>query len=135
MVPLGSSTVAWAKGPADERTFRAVVRRARQFWQSTILASVCPLQWDFDPDNVECSFTESSRDTRHPAGSARMGEDGRTSVVGRDLRCHAVPNVVVASAAVFPSSGSANPSLTIMQLAMLAADSVLTWRGGRVRAS
>lgn len=117
--------LAWEKSPADERTFRAVVRRAQRFWRSTILEAACPVAWDRDPDDACCTFAQGSRDTRHPAGSARMGHHRRTSVVGRDLRCHAVPNLLVASAAVFPSSGSANPTLTIMQLALLAADGVL----------
>jgi choline dehydrogenase-like flavoprotein len=64
-------------------------------------------------------------DTRHPAGTARMGADPRTSVVNPRLACHAVPNIFVASAAVFPSSGSANPTLTIMQIAFRAAESVM----------
>ena len=54
-----------------------------------------------------------------------MGADPRTSVVNPRLACHAIPNVLVASAAVFPSSGSANPTLTIMQIAFRAAESVM----------
>ena len=54
-----------------------------------------------------------------------MGADPRTSVVNPRLACHAVPNIFVASAAVFPSSGSANPTLTIMQIAFRAAESVI----------
>ena len=54
-----------------------------------------------------------------------MGADPRTSVVNPRLACHAVPNIFVASAAVFPSSGSANPTLTIMQIACRAAESVM----------
>ena len=53
-----------------------------------------------------------------------MGVDPRTSVVNPRLACHAVANVFVASAAAFPSSGSANPTLTIMQIAFRAAESV-----------
>lgn len=115
----------WVKSARDEQTFRAVVGRARHLWRSTILSSVSPLDWNLDPDDPDCSFTDVSRDTRHPAGTTRMGVDGKSSVVGRDLRCHSILNVLVASAAAFPSSGSANPSLTIMQLALHAADSVL----------
>ena len=54
-----------------------------------------------------------------------MGVNPRTSVVNSLLACHAVPNLFVASAAVFPSSGSANPTLTIMQIACRAAESVM----------
>ena len=54
-----------------------------------------------------------------------MGVDPRTSVVNPRLACHAIPNIFLASAAVFSSSGSANPTLTIMQIACRAAESVM----------
>jgi choline dehydrogenase-like flavoprotein len=54
-----------------------------------------------------------------------MGVDPRTSVVNPRLGCHAIPNVFVASAAAFPSSGSANPTLTIMEIAFRAAESAI----------
>jgi choline dehydrogenase-like flavoprotein len=81
-----------------------------------------PIAWSIDPD--EDDLIEQTVDTRHPAGTARMGVDPSTSVVNARLACHAVPNMFVASAAVFPSSGSANPTLTIMQIACRAAESV-----------
>jgi choline dehydrogenase-like flavoprotein len=42
------------------------------------------------------------------------------------LRVHRIANLSVASASVFPSSGSANPTFTIMHLAMRAADALVT---------
>jgi choline dehydrogenase-like flavoprotein len=54
-----------------------------------------------------------------------MGLTPSASVVGPDLRCHAIPNVAVASASVFPTSGSANPTFTIMKMALWLADSYL----------
>ncbi len=45
----------------------------------------------------------------------------RPSVVDATLRTHEVENILVASASVFPTAGSANPTCTILQLAMYAA--------------
>ena len=115
----------WKKTETDEHTFRSVLRRARQFWGGTVLDKACPVDWDFDPDDDNLSLCQVARDTRHPAGSARMGVDRKRSVVDRGLRCHTIPNLLVASAAVFPSSGSANPTLTVMQLASIAAESAM----------
>ena len=53
----------------------------------------------------------------HHMGGTRMGDDPRTSVVDADCRLHASPNLYVASSAVFPTSGWANPTVTIMALA------------------
>jgi choline dehydrogenase-like flavoprotein len=116
----------WRKTAADKHTFRSVLLRARRYWQSTFLHATSPIAWSVDPDQDD--LIEQAIDTRHPAGTARMGADPRTSVVNANLACHAVPNVFVASAAAFPSSGSANPTLTILQIAFRAAESVMAFR-------
>jgi choline dehydrogenase-like flavoprotein len=115
--------VDWRKTPFDLHTLSAVIRRARRYWQATTLKETSPIDWIVDPERDD--LLALAIDTCHPAGSARMGLDPQTSVVGPSLACHGVPNVFVASAATFPSSGSANPTLTILQLACRAAESVM----------
>lgn len=56
-------------------------------------------------------------DTAHLMGGCRMGDDPETSVVDKDCRTHDVPNLFICSAAVFPTSGGANPTNTVMALA------------------
>jgi len=114
--------VDWRRTSLDKHTLRSLLLRARRFWSSTLLDATSPIAWSAKPDADD--LIERATDTRHPAGTARMGVDPRTSVVNPSLACHAVPNIFVASAAVFPSSGSANPTLTIMQIACRAAESV-----------
>jgi len=53
----------------------------------------------------------------HQIGTVRMGTDRHTGIVDRNLRSFDVSNLYVASSAVFPSSGQANPTLTIVALA------------------
>jgi choline dehydrogenase-like flavoprotein len=62
--------------------------------------------------------------TAHVLGTARMGDDPHTSVTDAYGRLHDVPNLVVADGSVFASSGGANPTLTIMALALRAARAV-----------
>jgi choline dehydrogenase-like flavoprotein len=62
-----------------------------------------------------------AQDYAHPSGTTRMGTERSSSVVGADLVCHHVPNLSVVSASCFPSTGSANPTLTVMLLAWRAA--------------
>src|SRR5690606_4361040 len=64
-------------------------------------------------------------DTAHLLGGCRMGDDPETSVVDADCRCHDVPNLYICSAAVFPTSGGANPTNTVMALAARTADRFL----------
>lgn len=58
------------------------------------------------------------QDASHHMGSTRMGTDPRTSVVDADLRLHGARNVWLAGASVFPTSGCANPTMTIVALSI-----------------
>jgi len=58
----------------------------------------------------------------HHAGTTRMHEDPRYGVVDGDGRVHETDNLYVAGASVFPSAGCANPTLTIVALALRLAD-------------
>ncbi|WP_206530106.1 GMC family oxidoreductase [Nordella sp. HKS 07] len=58
----------------------------------------------------------------HLLGTARMGEDKRTSVTDARGRCHAVPNILVADGSLFPTVGAANPASTIGAVALKLAD-------------
>jgi choline dehydrogenase-like flavoprotein len=73
--------------------------------------------------------------TAHVMGTARMGDDPRTSVTDAFGRLHDVPNVVVADGSVFVTSGGANPTLTIMALALRAAREISGQRGASEAAS
>lgn len=62
----------------------------------------------------------------HVFGTARMGVDSARSVVDPRGRSHDHPNLWIADASVFPSSGDGeSPSLTIMSLALRSADAIL----------
>ncbi len=49
----------------------------------------------------------------HPMGTCRFGSDPGTSVLDETNRVRNVDNLYVVDASFFPSSGGANPSLTI----------------------
>ncbi|MGH6942971.1 MAG: GMC oxidoreductase, partial [Geminicoccaceae bacterium] len=59
-------------------------------------------------------FTDAS----HHMGTTRMSDDPRTGVVDRDCKVHGVSNLYIAGSSVFPSAGHANPTLTIVALAL-----------------
>ena len=58
----------------------------------------------------------------HQIGTARMGASRSDAVVDRDLVCFDAPNLHVLSSAVFPTSGQANPTLSIVAFAARLAD-------------
>jgi len=63
-------------------------------------------------------------DTNHLGGTARMGDDRRTSVVNADCRSWDIPNLWVCDGSVFPTVGGVNPALTIQTIAIRTADRI-----------
>jgi choline dehydrogenase-like flavoprotein len=60
----------------------------------------------------------------HHMGTTRMGTDERTSVTDADGRVHGLANLWVAGSSLFPTGGWANPTLTIVALALRTADRI-----------
>ncbi len=60
----------------------------------------------------------------HHMGTTRMDSDPRRGVVDGDGRVHGVANLYAAGSSVFPTSGWANPTLTIVALSIRLADHV-----------
>jgi choline dehydrogenase-like flavoprotein len=104
--------VTYSLSELDRRTLRSLhetlaselARRGMGLLHSPILAG------DPDPWPV-------SGDAAHHMGGTRMGSSPAASVVDSDCRVHGVENLYVAGSSVFPTGGSANPTLTIMALA------------------
>lgn len=122
---LPMAAVHWQPTDQDEATFRAVAQRLRHYWSRNQLDHLHPLTWRAGNAGDPTRFSDLAEPYAHPSGSTRMGTNPGSSVVDPDLVCHAVPNLSVASASVFPSAGSANPTFTILQLALRHADWLL----------
>ncbi len=58
----------------------------------------------------------------HHMCSTRMSDSPMTGVVNRDCRLHGVENLYFGGSSVFASAGAANPTYTIVQLALRLAD-------------
>jgi choline dehydrogenase-like flavoprotein len=64
----------------------------------------------------------------HLLGTARMGDDPRTSVLDRWNRTHDVPNLYVVDGSCFVTSSGVNPTSTIVAIALRAADHMVETR-------
>lgn len=71
-----------------------------------------------DPFGDGAGWGDRVADAYHMMGGTRMSVEPQDGVVNTDTRVHGVENLYVASASVFPSGGMANPTLTIMALAL-----------------
>jgi choline dehydrogenase-like flavoprotein len=58
----------------------------------------------------------------HEMGTARMGNDRKTSVLNKHNQCHDVPNVFITDGSCMVSTACQNPSLTYMALTARACD-------------
>lgn len=58
----------------------------------------------------------------HELGTARMGNDARTSVLNKYCQSHDVPNVFVTDGAAWVSSSCQNPTLTMMAITVRTCD-------------
>ena len=71
---------------------------------------------------------------QHQAGTCRMGNDPKTSVVNRHCQVHGAENVFVVDGSVHVTNGGFNPVLTIMAIAYWASDFMKReWKGTRFR--
>ena len=62
--------------------------------------------------------TERVNSAAHHLGTTRMSDDPNLGVVDRNCKVHGVANLYVVGSSVFPTSGHANPTLTIVALAV-----------------
>lgn len=98
---------------------RENVQRMRAFFRKEVEASGLG-SVEYHPE----LFTSPS--SVHPIGGARMSNDPGQGVVDADMKVHGVNNLFLASSAVFPTGGYANPTLTVVALACRLADHVKT---------
>ena len=73
--------------------------------------------WEFDP-----LISNHPIGGYHHIGTTRMASSPREGVVDADCRVHGLGNLYVAGSSVFPTGGWANPTLTILALALRLAD-------------
>ena len=77
---------------------------------------------------VELARRDGRTELSHPAGAhhvmgtTRMHADPHRGVVDAECRVHGLCNLFVAGSSVFPTGGAANPTLTILALALRLAD-------------
>jgi choline dehydrogenase-like flavoprotein len=74
----------------------------------------------------DAGWPSSMEGGKHHMGTTRMHVDPKRGVVDPDCRVHGVANLYVAGSSVFPTSGYANPTFTIVALALRLADHLKT---------
>ena len=111
--------VRWRVSELERRT----VRRTREFLAEELEArGVGTLEQTADAFDDDAPWSEAKGDSFHMMGGTRMAKDARDGVVDPEGRVFAVENLFVAGASVFPTGGMANPTLTLVALALRLGD-------------
>lgn len=117
---LGSprARIEWRVGPRERATSRWLTATLASELSRLGLAAVQTTAAMTDDE----AWLASVGSAYHPSGTTRMSADPGSGVVDPDLQVHGVAGLYVVGSSVFPTSGYANPTLTIVALALRLAD-------------
>ena len=105
--------IAWRLGAEDIDS----AHRAFQLLRETLNRSG-RARLGFDEQHLRERISRSTPLGGHHIGTARMAASERMGVVDSNCAVFGLPNLYVASSAVFPTSSDANPTLSITALAI-----------------
>jgi choline dehydrogenase-like flavoprotein len=105
--------VDWRYSKEDIETVRLTLRKLATEWKTSGVAD-----FEFDEGALEEDLLRFGAYGGHHVGTARMGTDPLISVVDSNCKVHGVGNLYIASAAVFTTSSQANPTFTVVALAV-----------------
>ncbi|WP_207460967.1 GMC family oxidoreductase [Azospirillum sp. SYSU D00513] len=115
----------WRLTELDKHSVRVLVETMDTTLRGLGLGRAVPAAWLEDPAvlwRTDPLISAHSIGGYHHMGTVRMAEDPSRGVVDRDCKVHGVENLYVAGSAVFPTSGWANPTFTIIALALRLGD-------------
>ena len=110
--------VDWRVGERERRTLVVMVETLAAELGRLGLGRVRLSHWLAEHDG----FEPAPMDYNHHMGTTRMSLDPASGVVDASCRVHGLANLYVAGSSVFPTSGVANPTLTLLALALRLAD-------------
>ncbi|HWT13463.1 MAG TPA: GMC family oxidoreductase [Allosphingosinicella sp.] len=117
----------WRLGELDVRSVETLVRVLGEELGRLGLGRVEPAAWLAEPGGgwrTDPLISSHPIGGYHHMGTTRMADDPRAGVTDGRTRVHGLANLYVAGSSLFPTSGWANPTLTIVALALRTADHI-----------
>jgi hypothetical protein len=102
----------------DGRELRSLCFMARSIRRALAVNKVADVSLYSQLDEQNPAFLSAVTDAVHHMGTARIGSTPDEGVVDGNLRIFGTQNLYVAGAAVFPTSGYANPTFTAIALGL-----------------
>lgn len=113
----------WQLTELDKRSIRTFYQLLGQELGRSGTGRVQIRDWLLSDDRTWPSFLSGGW---HHMGTTRMHADPTQGVVDANCRVHGLGNLYVAGAAVYPTAGSANPTLTLVALSLRLSDHLKT---------
>lgn len=119
---LRRAALDWRLGPMDLHTQRTALIAFATMLAERDIGRVRIRDWVLAEPFDWPGIADDEVGGKHHMGTTRMADDPRRGVVDRDCRLHELGNLWVAGSSVFPTGGHANPTYTIVQLALRLGD-------------
>jgi choline dehydrogenase-like flavoprotein len=122
---LPRARLDWRLSPLDVHSVAVLVDTLRDELGRLGLGRVEPADWLSDADGgwrTDPLISAHPIGGYHHMGTTRMASDPRRGVTDAQTRVHGIGNLYIAGSSLFPTSGWANPTLTIVALALRTAD-------------
>jgi choline dehydrogenase-like flavoprotein len=126
---LGMPRVAldWRMSELDVHSVERLVAALGSEIERLGLGRVEPSAWLSEPERrwrTDPLISAHPIGGYHHMGTTRMADDPKQGVTTAHGRVHGIDNLYIAGSSLFPTSGWANPTLTIAALALRTADSI-----------
>ncbi len=116
---LEKARVDWRLLPIDKHSILTLVQEIGAEFRRLGIGDVTPDDWLSVDDH---SWPLSLAGGHHHMGTTRMSASPSEGVVDADARVHGIDNLYVAGSSIFPTVGSANPTLTLTATSLKLAD-------------
>ncbi len=113
------SRIDWQRSDLERRTVRRFAGLVRDELTRLGISTPSLPAWLQDE---RAEWVSCFADKAHPMGTTRMSADPRRGVVDPHGQVHGVEGLYIAGSSVFPTSGTANPTLMLMALTVRLAD-------------
>ncbi|WFL77305.1 GMC family oxidoreductase [Altererythrobacter arenosus] len=122
---MRKANLNWQLDPLDKHTARIFTRIFDEELSRLGRGSVTPTEWINEAGNdwpVDPTVGNHPIAGYHHMGGTRMSDDPKSGVVDADCRVHGIANLHIAGSSTFSTAGWANPTFTLVALALRLAD-------------
>ena len=113
----------WVLNPLEKRSIRTIYHLIGQQMGMTGIGRVKLMEYLQD-ENDDTTWPASTGGGWHHMGTTRMNNDPKQGVVDQNCKVHGISNLFIVGSSCYTTSGSVNPTLTLIALSIRLSDHV-----------